>query len=106
MCIDASARALKFIGPFDAHAGVSEGHMDKPTRIDEELWRAEAVGAVLGDNRWSCVTAGIASDGSQFFALYRMRLTRTQRKVTLPCYRSSSFGERRTEIHHRLGIVS
>jgi hypothetical protein len=96
---------LKFVGPFDAPAGVSEGPMDKPTRMDEELWRAEAVGAVLGDNRWTCLTAGIAPDGSQFFALYRMRLTRTQRKVTLPCYRSRSFSERRTEIQHRLGIV-
>jgi len=80
--------------------------MDKPTRMDKELWLAEAVGAVLGDDRWTCLTAGIATEGSSFFAVYRMRQTGTRRTITLPCFRSRSFSERRAEIRRRLGIVS
>jgi len=78
--------------------------MDKPTRMDKELWLAEAVGAVLGDDRWTCLTAGIATEGSSFFAVYRMRQTGMRRTVTLPCFRSRSFSERRAEIRRRLGI--
>jgi hypothetical protein len=78
--------------------------MEKPTRTDKELWLAEAVGAVLGDDRWTCLTAGIATEGSSFFAVYRMRQTGTRRTITLPCFRSRSFAERRAEIRRRLGI--
>jgi len=78
--------------------------MDKPTRMDRELWLAEAVGAVLGDDRWTCLSAGIATEGSSFFAVYRMRQTGMRRTVTLPCFRSRSFSERRAEIRRRLGI--
>ena len=52
-------------------------------------------GAVLGDDRWTCLTAGIATEGSSFFAVYRMRQTGMRRTVTLPCFRSRSFSERR-----------
>jgi hypothetical protein len=80
--------------------------MDKPTRTDRELWMAEAMGAVLGDDRWTCLSAGIATNGSNFFAIYKMKQTGTRRTVTLPCFRSRSFAERRAEIRRRLGIAS
>jgi len=79
--------------------------MDEPTRTDRELWLAEAVGAVLDNERWMCLTAGISPGGASFFAVYRMRLTGARRTVTLPCYRARSFTERRQEIRRRLGIA-
>jgi hypothetical protein len=78
--------------------------MERAAFIDVRLWRAEAFDAVLGNDRWTCLTASVASDGSQLFAVYRMRLTGARRTVTLACDPSPSVGERRAAIRRRLGI--
>ena len=78
--------------------------MDRPLRIEEQLWLAEASAALEGDERWTCLTATFAADGSHRLAVYRMRLTGARRTVSLAAESTASAGERRAEIRRRLGI--
>jgi hypothetical protein len=79
--------------------------MEGSTAIDENVWRAEAFEAVLGNDRWICLTAHVAPDGLQLFAVYRMRLTGARRRVELVCAAAPGVDERRAAIRRRLGIV-
>jgi len=79
--------------------------MERSTAIDENVWRAEAFEAVLGNDRWTCLTAHVAPDGLQLLAVYRMRLTGARRRVELVCAAAPSLEERRAAIRQRLGIV-
>jgi hypothetical protein len=79
--------------------------MERSTRIDEQLWRAEACAAVQGDERWTCLTATIAGGGSERLAVYRMQLTGARRTVALADGAASGVAERRAEIRRRLGIA-
>jgi hypothetical protein len=69
--------------------------MERSTRIDEQLWRAEACAAVQGDERWTCLTATIAGGGSERLAVYRMQLTGARRTVALADGAASGVAERR-----------
>jgi len=49
--------------------------MGRPSPVDDERWRDEAEGVVLGDDEWRYVTAGLTLDGSVLMALYEHRPT-------------------------------
>jgi hypothetical protein len=100
-----SAQACTLKSLHAMRARVVGGCMDGLWWIDEKEWRAEAFDAVIGNDRWECLTAEVAPDGSQLLAVYRMRLTGARRRVALSRATTAGANERRAEIRRRLGIL-
>ena len=78
--------------------------MGKPSTVDDERWRDEAEGAVLGDDEWRWVTAGLTLDGEVLMALCEHRPTTTRTTVTLVRDKFRSVHARTKEIHRQLGL--
>jgi len=78
--------------------------MGRPSPVDDERWRDEAEGVVLGDDEWRYVTAGLTLDGSVLMALYEHRPTAGRTTVTLQRDRFRTVGARAKEIHRQLGL--
>ena len=78
--------------------------MSRPSPVDDQRWRAEAAGAVLGDDDWQCVTAGMTLDRSKLLALYEHRSTAKRTTVKLAREKFRTVRARTTEIYRQLGL--
>jgi hypothetical protein len=76
--------------------------MGRPTPVDDERWRDEAAGAVLGDDEWRYVAAGMTLDRSKLLALYEHRPTRARVSVKLEREKCRSIWQRVAEIKRQL----
>jgi hypothetical protein len=78
--------------------------MGRPSPVDDERWRDEAQGVVLGDDVWRYVTAGLTLDRSVLMALYEHRPTAARTTVTLLRDKFRTVRARAREIHRQLGL--
>jgi hypothetical protein len=76
--------------------------MGRPSPVDDESWRAEAAGAVYGDDEWKFIDATVSS--SELVAVYDYRATSARKTVTLARDQFRSIRARLNEIHRQLGL--
>ena len=78
--------------------------MGRPSPADDERWRAEAAGAVFGDDDWRWVSARIAPGGSTLLAVYDCKSALTRTTVTRVRDKFRTVRARTKEIHRQLGL--